>query len=138
MELRITPEEAQEILNRAGIRPKTDLGQRLQDLLEQAEEREKEQFVNLTDRETAQLLFPFLMERFKDIPQEKTEKLFNEKEINIDTDLIYDWPENSLPDEEYEGFINTTQDELQNAMALLLMGEEGINKRMDAALDQIE
>lgn len=131
-DLHCTPNKAHEMLSKAGIRINSDLGRKLQNVIEQAEGPEDEQVVQLTEREEAQMHLPFLLSRMKDLPQDQIQKLFqSEEQFNT----IQNWPEEPLNDEDYNDLVDAIQDFKDELVAFMLLDDEEATEVVDKAVE---
>lgn len=134
-ELNCTPNKAHEMLSRAGIRTYSDFGRKLQTIIQEAENPEDEQTVKLTEREKAQMHLPFLLSRLNEFPEEKLDPLFDNEH---DKEVIQNWPEEPLNDEDYNDIIEVIQDFDEEITMFMLLDHEEAGEVIDGAKERLE
>lgn len=133
-ELKCTPDKAREMLSRAGIRTHSDFGRKLLTIIDEAESPDEEQSVTLTEREEAQMHLPFLLSRFNDFPEEKIAPLF---ESDYDLEVISNWPEEPLNDEDYNDIVDAIQEFDTEVTQFMLLDHEAAGEVLDSAAEKI-
>lgn len=134
-ELQCTPNKAHEMLSRAGIRTHSDFGRKLLTIIREADHPEEEQSVELTDREEAQMHLPFLLSRLNDFPEEKLAPLFKSEH---DLEVIQNWPEEPLKDEDYNEIVDAIQEFDEEVTMFMLLGEEEAGEVLEGAIENVD
>lgn len=123
------------MLSRSGIRTHSDFGRKLRTIIQEANDPEEERTVELTDREEAQMHLPFLLSRLNDFPQEKLEPLFSS---NHDLEVIQNWPEDPLKDEDYNDIVDAIQEFDEEVTMFMLLDEDEAGDVIDSAVEKVD
>lgn len=119
--LNCSPEKATSMLNKQGIRRDSDFGRTLQEVITKAGAYDEEVEVEISDRERAQMIFPFIILEMKELPEDTFKSLIRSSE---DRDKIRSWPETRFSEEDYNEMVGYIQELGDELMTLITLNQE--------------
>lgn len=129
-----TPEKAETMLNRNGIRRDSDFGRKLQRIIREADSREEEVVVDIMEREAAQMKVPFVLSQLNGVPEETLLDLFRSEYI---VQVIKNWPDSSLKDEDYSELVTAVQEYNSEMSAFMNLDRKEVNEVVEDAVTKV-